>query len=149
MTDFILAFKGFDHLLNGVMIPFCVALGACLARVAFFGWDGFKSFAANFTISFVLGMGAHWYMLDTSLGGSTRAAITLGVALISKNVLDALFSHKTRAAMHDRISWELRHRFARPPRHAPSFERGLPPDMAGEMQEDMGEELEAGAAHDR
>lgn len=111
MNDPFVLFQGLEHMVTGIVVPFMVALGACLVRIAFWGWQGFKAFAANFIIAFVLGMGAHWAMMDMDIGGFTRQAITLGVAMISKELLDTIFSRRTREAVQDRIAHEISSRF--------------------------------------
>ena len=126
MQDPFLLFQGLEHMVAGIVAPFLVALGACLLRVAYWGWQGFKAFAANFTIAFVLGMGAHWITMDMDLGDYTRLAITLAVTLISRDWLDIIFSARTRAAIQDRLAHEIDSCFRRrtrrdAPRRAPEM----------------------------
>lgn len=124
MNDPFILFKGLEHMLTGIAIPFCVALAACLVRIAFWGWTGFRAFFANFIIAFVLGSGAHWLMADMEVGDSTRLFVTLGVALISKDMLDTIFSHSTKQAVQDRIAFEISSRFSkRRPAHMEMRER--------------------------
>lgn len=116
--DPFLMFKGIEHMLVGIAVPFCIALAACLVRIAFWGWAGFKAFIANFVIAFVLGLSAHWLMADMDVGGNIRLFVTLGVALISKDLLDTIFSHRTRRAIQERIAYEIGSRFRGPRRRS-------------------------------
>lgn len=135
-TDPFILFRGLEHMVTGIAIPFCIAIGACLVRVAFWGWTGFKAFAANFTISFVLGAGAHWLMTDMDVGGSTRLFVTLGVALISRDILDTLFSRRTRRALQERLAYEIGARFRGPLRREPA------PPHGRDARHDFGEDAQ-------
>lgn len=133
MNDWHYLFTGVNDIFQGIVAPVIISFAASIVRGCLFGWHGFRHFFANLCVGIFGGVLAHWILARYDLDPTMNAVIVACAALISRDMLQTLFSRQTleiiASAIKGRIAHEIMSRGAANPashakNNAQNFEQG-------------------------
>lgn len=92
MNDILL--KGYEQLLEGILIPLLISLAASLVRLSLYGWHGLKDYAAALCAGSFAAVLTSWLLQSADLPLPVNSTIIGLSAIIGKDTLSLLLSRR-------------------------------------------------------
>lgn len=92
MNDILL--KGYEELLEGILIPLLISLAASFVRVSLYGWHGIKDYAASLCAGSFAAVATSWVLQTYAIPLPIHSTIVGLAAIIGKDTLSLLLSRR-------------------------------------------------------
>lgn len=93
MTDILI--KGYEQLLEGILIPLAISLAASAVRISLYGWHGLRDYAASLCAGSFAAICTSWVLQSFALPLPVHSSLVGIAAIIGKDTLSLLLSRRS------------------------------------------------------